>query len=136
MAQQFAVTVTPSTAKTALTRWTRSSSFLKLFPAGPVAVAIGVNAFLALRRPEVEALLPDEIRALYLRQITGRGEDALAVVENRVCSACNTELTAQNYNELLDEKFVVCPSRSSCSRTPADRKPGRDGMPGPTMKVR
>jgi integrase len=34
--------------------------FLQLFPAGPVALAIGVNAFLALRRPEVEALLPDD----------------------------------------------------------------------------
>ena len=34
--------------------------FLKLFPAGPVAVAIGINAFLALRRPEVEVLLPDD----------------------------------------------------------------------------
>lgn len=34
--------------------------FLKLFPAGPVAVAIGINAFLALRRPEAEALLPDD----------------------------------------------------------------------------
>lgn len=34
--------------------------FLKLFPAGPVAVAIGINAFLALRKPEVEALLPDD----------------------------------------------------------------------------
>jgi integrase len=35
-------------------------AFLKLFPAGPVAVAIGINAFLALRKPEVEALLPDD----------------------------------------------------------------------------
>ena len=34
--------------------------FLNLFPAGPVAVAIGINAFLALRRPEVEVLLPDD----------------------------------------------------------------------------
>ena len=34
--------------------------FLSLFPAGPVAVAIGVNAFLALRKPEAEALLPDD----------------------------------------------------------------------------
>jgi integrase len=34
--------------------------FLALFPAGPVAVAIGVNAFLALRKPEAEALLPDD----------------------------------------------------------------------------
>jgi hypothetical protein len=34
--------------------------FLQLFPAGPGAVAIGINAFLALRKPEVEALLPDD----------------------------------------------------------------------------
>lgn len=34
--------------------------FLNLFPAGPVAVAIGVNAFLALRKPEVHALLPED----------------------------------------------------------------------------
>lgn len=34
--------------------------FLKLFPAGAVAVAIGINAFLALRKPEAEALLPDD----------------------------------------------------------------------------
>src|SRR5215467_12333606 len=34
--------------------------FLSLFPAGPVAVAIGVNAFLALRKPEAAALLPDD----------------------------------------------------------------------------
>lgn len=34
--------------------------FLSLFPAGPIAVAIGVNAFLALRKPEAEALLPDD----------------------------------------------------------------------------
>jgi integrase len=34
--------------------------FLKLFPAGSVAVAIGINAFLALRKPEVEALSSDD----------------------------------------------------------------------------
>ncbi len=34
--------------------------FLRLFPAGPVAVAIAINAFLGLRRPEVEALLLDD----------------------------------------------------------------------------
>jgi len=36
-------------------RWRISAS-----PAGPGAVAIGINAFLALRKPEVEALLPDD----------------------------------------------------------------------------
>jgi integrase len=34
--------------------------FLKVFPAGAVAVAIRINALLALRKPEVEALLPDD----------------------------------------------------------------------------
>jgi integrase len=37
--------------------------FLSLFPAGPLAVAIGVNAFLALRKPEAQALLPDDYDA-------------------------------------------------------------------------
>jgi len=31
-----------------------------LFPSGDVAVAIAINAFLALRRPEAEALLPED----------------------------------------------------------------------------
>ena len=34
--------------------------FLTLFPAGDIAVAIAINAFLALRKPEVEALLPGD----------------------------------------------------------------------------
>jgi integrase len=34
--------------------------FFTLFPAGDIAVAIGINAFLALRKPEVEALTPDD----------------------------------------------------------------------------
>ena len=52
---------------------------LKLFPAGPVAVAIGVNAFLALRRPEVEALLPDDYdqgrRKIRIHRGTKTGND-------------------------------------------------------------
>jgi hypothetical protein len=37
--------------------------FLTLFPTGDVAVAIGINAFLALRKPEVEALTPEDFDA-------------------------------------------------------------------------
>jgi integrase len=37
--------------------------YLTLFPSGDTAVAIAVNAFLALRRPEVEALLPEDFDA-------------------------------------------------------------------------
>lgn len=36
------------------------TQFLKLFPSGQIAVAIGLNAFLGLRKPELEALLPDD----------------------------------------------------------------------------
>ena len=34
--------------------------FFTLFPTGDVAVAIAINAFLALRKPEAEALLPED----------------------------------------------------------------------------
>lgn len=34
--------------------------YLTMFPTGDVAVAIAINAFLALRRPEVESLSPDD----------------------------------------------------------------------------
>lgn len=34
--------------------------FLTLFPTGNAAVAIGINAFLALRKPEVQALTPED----------------------------------------------------------------------------
>jgi len=34
--------------------------FLALFPSGQIAVTIGLNAFLALREPELQALLPDD----------------------------------------------------------------------------
>jgi hypothetical protein len=53
--------------------------FLKLFPAGPVAVAIGINAFLALRKPEAEALLPDDYdrlrRRIRIHRHTKTGND-------------------------------------------------------------
>ncbi len=62
---------------------------------------------------EVEANVPAEIREMYDRVSKKRGEDALAAIEGRVCSSCYTEVTSQNYNELLDEKFVEC---KSCGR--------------------
>jgi predicted CXXCH cytochrome family protein len=37
----------------------------------------------------------------------------MAAVQGRTCSACHSEITAQNYNELLQELFVVC---KSCDR--------------------
>jgi hypothetical protein len=40
--------------------------FLALFPSGQIAVTIGLNAFLALRNPELQALLPDEFDGDYV----------------------------------------------------------------------
>jgi predicted nucleic acid-binding Zn-ribbon protein len=65
------------------------------------------------RLAEVEAAVPAEVRSLYNRIVNARGADGLAAVQQRVCSACSTEITAQNYNELRLENFVVC---KSCGR--------------------
>jgi predicted nucleic acid-binding Zn-ribbon protein len=65
------------------------------------------------RLAEVEAGIPANVRSVYNRIVNARGADAMAPVQQRVCSACSTEITAQNYNELLLENFVVC---KSCGR--------------------
>jgi predicted nucleic acid-binding Zn-ribbon protein len=62
---------------------------------------------------EVEAGLPREVRPQYDRVIAARGADALAAVRNRTCTACNSEITAQNYNELQQDRFVLC---KACGR--------------------
>ncbi len=62
---------------------------------------------------ETEAGLPDDIRVAYERLITARGEDALAAVQGRTCTACYTEVTAQTGNQLLMGQFVLC---KSCGR--------------------
>jgi len=62
---------------------------------------------------EIEATLPADILPPYNRLITARGEDALSSVQNRTCTACYTEITAQNYNELVQTQFVLC---KNCGR--------------------
>jgi hypothetical protein len=51
--------------------------FLKLFPSGQIAVTIGQNAFLALRGPELKALLPDDFDgdAVRIHRDTKTGND-------------------------------------------------------------
>jgi integrase len=41
--------------------------FLALFPSGQIAVAIGLNAFLALRKPELQALTPEDFDGDFVR---------------------------------------------------------------------
>lgn len=62
---------------------------------------------------QAEAALPEDIRQQYDRLIASRGEDALAAVQERVCVACYTGITAQNYNDLLAGRLVFC---KACGR--------------------
>lgn len=62
---------------------------------------------------EVEATLPDDARSQYLRLLGARGEDALSSVVGRSCTACYTDVTTQNYHDLLQGMFFVC---KSCGR--------------------
>jgi len=62
---------------------------------------------------EHEALLPDDIKPAYDRLIASKGEDAMSAVENKNCIACYTGITAQNYNDLVQGRFLLC---KSCGR--------------------
>jgi predicted nucleic acid-binding Zn-ribbon protein len=65
------------------------------------------------RLQQAEAGVPEKMVPQYQRIVGARGPDALAALQGRTCSACHSEVTAQNYNELLQELFVVC---KSCGR--------------------
>jgi predicted nucleic acid-binding Zn-ribbon protein len=62
---------------------------------------------------EQESAIPERIRASYQRVVAAKGADALSAVQGRSCSACYTEITAQQHNELQQEMFVLC---KSCGR--------------------
>ena len=57
---------------------------------------------------EQEAALPVSLRAQYERIVASKGPDALSSVQGQSCTACYTEITAQQYNELQQELFVPC----------------------------
>jgi predicted nucleic acid-binding Zn-ribbon protein len=62
---------------------------------------------------EMDATLPDDVRAQYQRLVGFKGEDAISEVQGRTCVACYTGITAQQQNELLQGQFVVC---KNCGR--------------------
>jgi predicted nucleic acid-binding Zn-ribbon protein len=62
---------------------------------------------------ELAATLPEDIVPHYERLRAAKGEDAMSAVHNRTCSSCYTEITAQNYNELTQDRFVLC---KNCGR--------------------
>jgi predicted nucleic acid-binding Zn-ribbon protein len=62
---------------------------------------------------EVEAAVPASARSQFERIVRHRGVDAFAPVQDGTCGACRTEITAQQYNDLLIGNFVAC---KSCGR--------------------
>jgi predicted nucleic acid-binding Zn-ribbon protein len=45
--------------------------------------------------------------------VAAKGDSAMASVQDRTCSACYTEITAQSQNDLLQERLVFC---KNCGR--------------------
>ena len=59
---------------------------------------------------EAETNLPPDFKEEYRRMVRGRGEDALAPVDEESCSGCGTVLSVQTMNELFMKKIVFCNS--------------------------
>jgi predicted nucleic acid-binding Zn-ribbon protein len=62
---------------------------------------------------EAETNIPADLRTQYNRIVTAKGPDSMAVVRDRTCKACHTEITVQSSHDLQQEMFVVC---RSCGR--------------------
>lgn len=68
---------------------------------------------LRLAVAEAETVIPADHMAMYRRLVGAHGADALAAVENNVCTSCNVSLSPQQGVELRSGKFVFC---ISCGR--------------------
>jgi uncharacterized protein len=60
-----------------------------------------------------ESTLPDEIRDIYNRIVRGKGEDALAMVENQCCGGCNQQIPLNMLNKIMLGQPVFC---KTCGR--------------------
>jgi predicted nucleic acid-binding Zn-ribbon protein len=63
-------------------------------------------------RAEAE-LSAGRVREEYQRLVRARGEDALAPVQGRTCAACYTEITSQQFQDLMPGQLALC---KSCAR--------------------
>jgi predicted nucleic acid-binding Zn-ribbon protein len=61
-----------------------------------------------LKQVESTLVLPHDVRERYERVVAAKGEDAFGKVEGRTCTACNTGITAQQFNDLANAQFVFC----------------------------
>ncbi|MBI1347609.1 hypothetical protein GC163_15115 [bacterium] len=57
---------------------------------------------------KVEMDLPSDIMPQYRRTAQALGADALAAVENKVCTSCYVQLTSQRMVELRSGKLIFC----------------------------
>jgi predicted nucleic acid-binding Zn-ribbon protein len=65
-------------------------------------------AALERERAEVEKNLPPDFRADYERIVKARGADALAPVEDGVCTGCGQQITLNMENDLQLGKTILC----------------------------
>lgn len=63
---------------------------------------------LRLAVAEAETVIPADHMATYRRLVSAHGADALAVVENNVCTSCYVSLSPQQGVELRSGKFIFC----------------------------
>ena len=73
----------------------------------------GAQAQLQEAEAQLEAKLSKLDLGRYQRVVHALGPDALSAVRGRTCTACSTEITAQNHNDLLIGNFVMC---KACGR--------------------
>lgn len=62
---------------------------------------------------EVEATVPEDVRATYTKLTSVRDQDGLAAVQGKTCVGCATEITSQMQNDLRSGRLVLC---KSCGR--------------------
>lgn len=63
---------------------------------------------LRLAVAEAETIVPTDFMAQYRRLVGAHGAEALAVVENNVCTSCNVSLSPQQGVELRSGRFIFC----------------------------
>lgn len=71
----------------------------------------GIEAELAFTRErlvERELNIPEDFRPEYDRLVKGRGQDALAAVENECCGGCFQTLSPQIIDLIRRDRLVVC----------------------------
>jgi uncharacterized protein len=62
---------------------------------------------------QTEATLPEDVRESYQRVVRGKGEDALAMVENQFCGGCNQQIPLNMLSRVMLGQPIFC---KTCGR--------------------